>query len=362
MNHDRADEELASLAASKLVLFVQDVEGIELTGTGSTLCNTISQTRSKILVCDAGYGFPREARPRKEKLLAIARQLANFLQWQQQQQQEQHANDAQALALVQVVGCTDESIRSALEVRTLELLQQDRLPAHVEFSCQPLEEYCRSFTAVNSEVGVSLGEESTLGHDNGNTFESPHKNTAVYLSPDTDTSLDSNQPPPNVMIIGLLVDRKVQRNRSKDRATALQITQKRLPLEEFSLVEEEEDVDNNANNTNSKNNQSDHPAPATTIALDRHEPLNIDCILEVIQQWWWNCAQVQDDTGTTTRPEGEGQNNNDDYNGIISSNQLHPRSSLLHECFVQATAQAMEHHSQRHPARPIHNTTTFERK
>lgn len=347
MNHGRTDEELASLAVSKLVLSVQDVdlEGKEQDGTRSTGSNTISGTRCKILVCDAGYGFPREARPRKEKMLAIARQLANFLQWQQQQQQ--HADNAQALALVQVVGCLDESIRSALKARTLELLQQDQLPAHVEFSCQPLEEYCRSSAAASSADGVSLGEDATPNHDNGSTLEPPNKNTIVYLSPDADTSLDSNQPPPNVMVIGLLVDRKVQRNRSKDRATALQITTKRLPLDGFSLVEEDDD-DNKSNENFIE--QSDNPA--TTIVLDRHEPLNIDCILEGIQQWWWNCAKVEEADNTTS------SDGNDDDNGIDSNDQLHHRSSLLHQCFVQATAQAMEHHSQRHPARPTHNTTT----
>jgi hypothetical protein len=354
MNHGRADEELASLAASKLVLSVQDVEGKDPVVSRSTLSDTVSQSRCKILVCDAGYGFPREARPRREKLLAIARQLANFLQWQEQQQL---ANNAHALALCQVVGCPDESIRSTLEVRTLELLQQDQLPAHVEFSCQSLEEYCQSCVAASSEGAVSPGEEATLGHDNCKALEPPrnNNNTVVYLSPDADTSLDSNQPPPTVMIIGLLVDRKVQRNRSKDRATALQITQKRLPLDEFLLVEEEEDDDDN---NNTKNNQSDNPAPATTtIALDRHEPLNIDCILEVIQQWWWNCAQIKEQAAhNTTHPDGH------DGNGIGSKDRLHNRSGLLHECFVQATSQAMDHHSERHPARPIHSTSNLERK
>jgi hypothetical protein len=213
-----------------------------------------------VLLCDAGYGLPREARPRKEKILAIARQMVNFLEWQQQA-----ASSAQQFAKIQVVGCNDEETCKVLQERTQELLGTSALPTHVTFTCDALDTVCNE------------SEE------------------AVYLSPDAPESMDPVQTPPNVVIVGLLIDRRVQPNRSQERASKLNIKSKRWPLEQcFAKV-------------------------------DRNEPLNVDTILEGMQQWWWNCAE---------------------NSGVLGK-----------ERFIEASADALERHARRHPARPMHIST-----
>jgi hypothetical protein len=252
----------------------QDVNDI---GTMLEESLSIASTSTPVLVCDAGYGFPREKRPFQEKLNAISSQLSNFLEWQQLSNGNNNNNNTpmrRKLALVQVVGCPNEIIRSALKTKLLEKINAVSLPNHVTISCLSLEEYLLSLD------GSATDEMST----------------PVYLSPDADESLDPTELPPNIAVVGLLIDRRVQPNRSKDRASKLRIVSKRWPLEECLM-------DN----------------------LHSQEPLNVDCILEGMQQWWWNCHGNSDNT-----------------------------NKLSKERFVQAASQAINHHVKRHPARPLH--------
>ncbi len=215
-----------------------------------------------ILICDAGYGFPREARPRKEKILAIARQLVNFLEWQQER------DVPAAAAEVRVVACTEDDVRIALEERTLDLLGTKELPSNVSFSCQSLEDACQETVA----------------------------DQVVYLSPDAEVSLDPSQKPPRSVVVGLLIDRRIQHNRSNDRATKLNIVAKRWPLEDCFKE------------------------------ISANEPLNVDCVLEGMQQWWWNNDKLKNVEDKIAR----------------------------NEAFIQAASQAINHHAERHPSRPVH--------
>jgi hypothetical protein len=184
-------------------------------GLASDSANCLTLTRNKVIYCDAGYGFPSEARPRREKLLAIAKQIVNFLTWQRESSMD--------FAEIVIVG-SDELNRSALVERMKQLLKGD-IPLHVTFSSKSLD----SFTRI------------------------------VYLSPDADERLDPSIEPPDQVVVGLLIDRRIQANRSKRQAASLGIQSARLALDEFNI--------------------------------DRCEPLNVDTVLVGMQQWWWNCEQ-----------------------------------------------------------------------
>lgn len=218
-----------------------------------------------ILVCDAGYGLPKEIRPRKEKINAIASQLANFLTWQRDGGELNCS--AMRIAQVHVVGCPDEATISTIAKKISDKLKINKLPSHLTLSCETLEE--------------------TMASSSANKLLEP----AVYLSPDADRSLNPSLPPPTTVVVGLLIDRRPQPNRSKDRASKLRIEAVRLPLE------------------------------GCFVGISAREPLNVDCVLELMQQWWWNCR--------------EPQNGNK-------------------EAFIKAASQAIEHHAERHPARPLH--------
>lgn len=170
-----------------------------------------------LLLCDMGYGLPREERPRKERLNAISRQLVNFLLWQKSAVNEPKA-------IVKVVACPDPA---SLLSRFLELWPEDTLPSHFSISQHSLE------TFVN--------------------------HTAIYLSPDAPRALDPHEPPPRVIIVGMLIDRRVQPNRSRQRAEKMQLSLARWPA---------------------------------LVGWDPQEPFNVDCILEGMQQWHWNYSEA----------------------------------------------------------------------
>lgn len=220
-----------------------------------------------VILCDFAYGLPKEARPRKEKLLAISKQMVNFLSWQAEAQQHQN----QPPHCLQIVGCPDEATEVALKDRMHQLWKkvspETPFPEHLTFADKPLEAFA---------------------------FQDP-TNPPVYLSPDADQKLDPAQPPPSTVVVGLLIDRRIQVNRSLDRATTLTLPAARLPLESVPHV-------------------------------DRNEPLNVDCILEGMQQWYWNCQAAE--------------------------------APVSEECFQRAALQALQHHETRHPERPRHSKSS----
>jgi len=279
----------------------------------STLSASASATSQRgMLLCDAGYGLPREGRPRKEKVLAMARQLVNFLTWQREASSTDVVGEfgtTPPVARVQVVACANPSVRQALEERTLHLLGTKELPHHVSFSCQSLEDACGILPGrCQSQALLPL--------------------PIVYLSPDAPESLDPTQVPPRVVIVGLLIDRRVQPHRSHERAK--QLVLQPMAMEAAATTEP---------------SSSPTTTTATTVVvvakrwpleecfqdISANEPLNVDCIMEGMQQWWWN---TDDNDATSTAPR------------------------MCKENFVQAASQALQHHAERHPRRPIHLPAT----
>jgi len=84
-----------------------------------------------------------------------------------------------------------------------------------------------------------------------------------YLSPDADNVLSLEDGPPDVVIVGMLVDRLTQLNRSKERSLDIDenIYCARLPLHTIGASD-----------------------------LSSNEPLNIDTVLELITRQHWNFA------------------------------------------------------------------------
>jgi len=232
----------------------------------SAQSTAVPKTNALILL-DAAYGLPKEARPRKEKMLAIARQLVNFMSWQMQAGKE-----GSAPADIHIIDCPDQATEEALTQRMLELWRKahrgTQFPHNLTFSKQPMEAF---------------------------GFENP--NPPIYLSPDADEALDPAGPAPNAVVVGLLIDRRIQVNRSKDRASTLSLPVARWPLDSIPHV-------------------------------DKNEPLNVDCIMEGYQQWFWNCEDT--------------------------------KQQPTEACFQKAALQSLQNHETRHPGRTRHTASKTE--
>lgn len=218
-------------------------------------------SRAPLILLDFGYGLPKEPRPRREKLLAIAKQVTNFLLWQIRTKGE--LSTAIALSNVVVAGAPDDATGNELRDRIQVLWKQEQ------------------------GEGVELPDQLCISSVHINDF---HKNNPRYLSPDAETVLDVDLPPPKCIVIGLLIDRRIQKNRSLHRASNLNMECARLPLEQV-------------------------------VNLSANEPLNVDCILELYEAW----HRYSLDTAITAR-----------------------------ESFSRATFEAVERHTIRHTGRPRH--------
>jgi hypothetical protein len=209
------------------------------------------------------------------------------------------------LANICIVGYQDDDTMEALRKRLLEHLEMTVLPDHVTFS--------------TAQLG---GEhESTTVRPTNAAFS--QEDTVVYLSPDADEALDPSSRPPSTVIVGLLIDRRVQVDRSKHRAETVNVISRRWPLQGcFSNIHD-------------------------------REPLNVDCIMEGIQQWWWNC----DDINVNKDDDEDNDNDNDDEDDCSDLDTDKKNELLLREAFIQATSQALDHHAERHPSRSLHRMT-----
>lgn len=290
-----------------------DSSSTTTTGRHATAERRRLRRQRPLILCDLGYGFPHEERPRKEKLLAVAKQLVNYLHWQtstamivqrdafldqsdqstgQQEERMGESTTWRTSAQLLLVGCSDSCIQESLTDRMRQLWNQlpsiNHIPLPtIEFSNQPL----------SSFVG------------------------AIYLSPDAPTALDATQPPPKTVVVGMLIDRRIQVNRSVQRAERLNLPTARLPLELVSDV------------------------------LDPMEPLNVDCVLEGMQQWYWNSDEAA--TMTTIAQARRTSNNSSNSN---NSRTTKDTTTTARESFERAASQALRHHQERHPGRPQHKT------
>jgi len=272
-----------------------------------------------LLICDLGYGLPKETRPRNEKMRAIARQLVTFLHWRHYAANNNFSEGdggesrARHCAKLLIVLGVDETTRTTTNDSTGEthhgqldqvLLERMKEVWQQQQACSsesasdpkaPFPEQSVFFTECSLEEVLFAQEEQNASCTIDSTT------ATIYLSPDSDITLDPCAPPPKAVVVGLLIDRRrIQVNRSADRASKLCITSARWPLE---CVAEQ---------------------------IHKNEPLNVDCVLEGMQQWHWNY-----------------------YYDASSSTNKAPESA-----FREAATQAIIHHQERHPARPWHLETS----
>ena len=260
------------------------------------------------LICDAWYGFPSQKRPRKERINAVSRQLANFLEWRSaiilSASGENSARSKDKLLSGAL--CCDVSLLGedgdiqAVHTRMNELA--GKLP--------PTSSEQSSDEGVQFQSNVSIHEFVEQKAKYNNTSSNSNMGEVVYLSPDASNILPSTSPPPNMVIVGMLIDRRITTDRSRIRAEeGLKIKAVKLPLDELNVKK-----------------------------LTSNEPLNVDTVMELMQRWWWNCDKV----AKTVQIE----NATDDV-----------KTKLYKRCFLEAAAWSMKTQRERHPNRTIHKTS-----
>lgn len=207
-----------------------------------------------LILCDAWYGFPTGKRPRKERICAVSRQLANFLQWRCE-------SNLNALHECKVHLLGKDLDVNAVQDRFLEIASEES--ASEKFSSK-----------IDFKPNTDIRESLTQWRNNSNTDEE-----VVYLSPDASETLLSTSRPPSVVIVGMLVDRRITSDRSRKRAEeSLSLRAVKLPLDVLNVKK-----------------------------MSSDEPLNIDAVMELMQRWWVNCNKVDEQISINAR------NVDDDY-------------------------------------------------
>ena len=253
-----------------------------------------------IIVCDAWYGLPTQKRPRRERVNAVARQLRNFEQSSLLQSTSHSSEQSRGIRVVLVGKGPDVKV---IGERLDKLREEDNCKGERKeelIACKvelwpnvSVEEACR----IVNKYALDCGSEA---------------NRPIYLSPDADKTLDPRKPPPRTVVVGMLIDRRVQPNRSNERANSIEITAARLPMDELNVE-----------------------------GLETNEALNVDTVLEMIVCWWDNVdglAAACDNGNNKQKKEVEKQ------------------EEMLRRCFVNAASAAMVSHEDRHPNRAIHGS------
>lgn len=261
-----------------------------------------SDARPAIL-CDAWYGFPSQKRPRRERVNAVSRQLSNFLEWRRSAQPRTAPSSSSSATSHRGEGCQVSLLGSAEDVeavrrRMAEIDDGSRCSGMAFRPDVDVLEYANQQSTNNDDEDAIHSGEAEANHDSSTAGS---HDEVVYLSPDATDSLPTTSPPPRVVVVGMLIDRRVKADRSRARAEeALKVRSARLPLDELNVKE-----------------------------LSSSEPLNVDTVMELVQRWWWNCEELE-------------------RGGQV------PSEASYRKCFVDAAARAMKTQRDRHPNRTIH--------
>ena len=289
------------------------------------------------IVCDCGYGWPSQKRPKLERQRAVAKQLVNYLEsiyctsnetkFSQENKEDSllvedlkrldivnEVNENRCKILVMVVGKEEDLL--PLYERTQVLLSKLN---DIYRSCFEISHKHRQIK--HSKTGQCVLQfDSSHGDDlvasatdidvpviptSGGDFDI--KGEVTYLSPDSSNLLDSNDPPPRKVIVGMLVDRSIALFRSSKRADSSGIESACLPLNDCMTILESQ-------------------SPSSDDIIRNDEPLNIDTILTLMHTWYdeWH------------------------HHGK-ASNAIENKA-----IFVSSAAKAILSHQDRHPNRTLH--------
>ena len=275
------------------------------------------QRQQSTIVCDAWYGLPTQKRPRRERVNAIARQLRNV---EQSALLAKVANSKQGCG-VRVVLIGKESDVLVIGERLEKLREEDggtnddlsnRETCRVEMLPNvSVEEACR-------DTRFQEVDESARANDDTEILVECH-DKPTYLSPDADATLDPRKSPPRTVVVGMLIDRRVQPNRSSERAEKIDVPAARLPMDELKVE-----------------------------GLETNEALNVDTVLEMMVCWWDKVDGLHVHDGRGNAHVGNEDDDDDDNDN----------GNSFRKCFIAAASAAMVSHEDRHPNRAIHGTGT----
>ena len=280
-----------------------------------------------VIICDAWYGFPTEKRPRKERILAVSKQIYNVLIWRcefhhalqcRKIQGEDSSSHVIVIGKVEDVNAIHERVNDLFgssEKGLSEDMCSDPFTKCVFLPGMTLEEIVSGkghpLLFLPTLTGKEKEKEALQEEDDG------QKEAIVYLSPDADERLDPYQAPPRIVVVGMLVDRKVQPNRSKLRA------------QEFSDQTTSKNDDNDVSRMQVRRLPMDN---LRVVDLRDDEPLNIDTVMEIMERWWANIRVWKETKGESL----------DQDRGYDS------------RPFADAAIRALHSHRKRHPNRTIH--------
>lgn len=293
--------------------------------------NTGHQQRPSVIICDAWYGFPVEKRPRKERILAVSKQIYNFLWWRcefnalRQGQRKNVSSAGEHSSYIAVIGKVEDV--NAIQDRVNNLFGSKDKGQSLRARANPLAK-CAYLPGVTLEEIVSGRHHDLFSQAVSDTEEESevvthrpqhaYKESIVYLSPDADERLDPFQAPPRIVVVGMLVDRKVQPNRSKLRA------------QEFNDQSTNKEGGSGSDDKNVRMQLRRLPMDNLRVVdLKDDEPLNIDTVMEIMERWWG-------------------------YIGERNFESLDQGQLGDSRPFADAAIRALHSHRKRHPNRTIH--------
>ncbi|KAL3789928.1 hypothetical protein HJC23_010613 [Cyclotella cryptica] len=262
---------------------------------GSSQTSLLREKPPNIILCDAWYGFPSQKRPRKERICAVSRQLVNFLTWRLEYKPNfpRNAYDCQVHLLGKDLDV--RAVRDRIHDIVAEKFTTSSREYDNEIIFKPNVDVCEATQQVKNEC-------------KDENFE------VVYLSPDASDTLSLLSPPPPVVIVGMLIDRRITSDRSRKRAEeSLNMRAVKLPLNELNARE-----------------------------ISSEEPLNVDTVMEIMQRWWFNCDKLENQLFAR-----------DDQGEVVKNDACEDEYK---KCFIDAASWALKSHRERHPNRTVHKT------